>query len=263
VKTYGLIFWNSIRGFRPYALLFRNPLRVTMVYWFLFCTVLSAAVATVQYVRYEKWLPLYVTEVSKNIPDFSFENGELKSSLAMPVIADKGPRPIILDPAETITKPLPAYTNGMVHIGKKRIKIWPKPDMEPGILSIDSFPSGKVDHDYLLGLGKQLGYVGAPFLFVVMTLVFFVVGLLQALFFATLVSFLEKTIKPPFTFEEMLNISVCALTPGSLIIAVYWAWNVALVPLDLIYFFVYIVFHVMGSGACRRSMMPPEPFEEE
>jgi len=263
VKTYPLIFWNSIRGFRPYALLFRNPLRVTLVYWFLFCLVLSAAVASIQYSRYAKWLPLYVTEVCRTIPEFSFENGEMKTSLPTPVIADKGPRPIILDPAETIAKPLPGYTNGMVHIGRKVIKFWPKPDMEPGIFSIARFPSGKVDHDYLLDFGRQIGYVGGPFIFLVMTLGFFVAGLLQALFFATLVSFLEKTIQPSFTFDQMLNISIYALTPGSLIVAVYWAWGVALVPLDLIYFFVYIVFHVMGSGACRRSMMPPEPFEEE
>ena len=263
MKTYALIFWNSIRGFRSYPALFRNPLRVTLVYWFLYCFMLAAAVAAVWYFRFERMLPEYATEAARNMPEFSFRNGELVTPLKTPVIADKGPRPIVLDPDEKIAQPLPGFTNGMFHIGKKKIRIWMKPDMDPVMFTIKTLPPGKVDRDYILRTGKQFGYVCAPFLFVVLALVFFVVGLLQSLFFATLVSFLEKTIQPSFSFDEMLNISVYALTPGSLIVAVYWAWGVALVPLDLIYFFAYIVFHVMGSGACRRSMMPPDPDEEE
>ncbi len=257
MKTYLLIFWNSIRGFRSYQFLFRNPLKVTLIYWFLFCLALAAAVVSIRYVQLKKMLPSFAAEVARNLPEFSFRKGETSTTLETPVIMNTGSVPIVLDPGDKITRPPPGFTNGMFHIGKTRIKVWMDSDGDPKIIPIKTFPDGKVDRDYILQLGQRLGYILAPFLFVVLTLVFFVVGLLQALFFATLVSFLEKAIQPSFTFDEMLNISVYALTPGSIIIAVYWAWGVAAIPLDLVYFFVYIVFHVMGSGASRRSMMPP------
>ena len=257
MKNYLLIFWNSTRGFRSYQFLFRNPLKVTLVYWFLFCFALAAAVVTIQYVQWRRMLPVFAAEVAKNLPDFSFRNGQTFTTAETPVIVKTGALPIVLDPGEKITRLPPEFTNGMFHIGKTRIKVWASSASDPKIVPIKGIPDGKVDREYLVRFGTWLGYILAPLWLAVLTLLFFVIGLLQALFFATLVSFLDKAIQPSFTFDEMLNISVYALTPGCLIVTVYWAWGVALVPLDLVYFFAYIVFHVMGSGACRRSMMPP------
>jgi len=261
VKTYLQIFWNSIRGFQSYQLLFRNPLKVTLIYWFLFCVVLSTVIVSIRYARFSRELPVYAQEASKNLPEFSFKDGQMITPLPTPMISNTNACPIILDPDDKIAKPPDQFTNSVFQIGKSKIKIWMKPGTPPWILSIKDFPNGRVDGDYILELGKQGGYVMAPFLLVVMILLFYVIGLLQALFFATLVSFLEKTIQPSFTFEEMLNISTCALTPGAVIVTVYWAWGIMVIPYDLIYFFSYIVFHVMASGACRRSMLPPEQDE--
>lgn len=263
MKTYLLTFWNSIRGFGSYQLLFRNPLKVTLVYWFLVCFVLAATVVSLQYIKFRRMLPGFASEVSQNLPEFSFKDGQTVTSLKTPVIEKTGPKPIVLDPDDKITRPPPEFTNGMFHIGKTKIKVfWAGAANDPWIIPIKGFPDGRVDRDFLVNFGTLMGYVGAPLWFVILTLVFYLVGLLQALFFATLVSFLEKTIQPSFTFEEMLNISIYALTPGALIVTVYWIWGMFWgllpIPFDLVYFLSYIIFHVMGSGACRRSLMPPD-----
>jgi hypothetical protein len=244
-------------------LLFRNPTRETLVYWFLVCLILGGVVASVQYVRFSRALPVYAAEVAKGLPEFSFQKGRTVTALPTPSVTNTNSVPIVLDPGEKFDK-LPAdFTNGMFHIGRSTIKVWTKPGADPVVVPIDGFPDGRVDQNYIMNLGTRAGYVVAPFFWVVLALVFFLVGLLQALFFATLVSFLEKTIRPSFSFDEMLNISIYALTPGALIVTVYWIWGVSIVPYDLVYFFTYIVFHVMASGACRRSMMPPGWEDEE
>lgn len=238
-------------------------MKVTLVYWFLVCFVLATAVVTAQYIQFRRVLPGFATEVSKNLPEFSFQNGQTVTTLQTPVIVKNGPQPIVLDPDDKIPRPPPGFTNGMFHIGKTKIKVfWAVTAADPWIIPIKGFPDGRVDRDFLIHFGTLMGYVGAPLWLVILTLIFFVIGLLQALFFATLVSFLEKTIQPSFTFDEMLNISIYALTPGALIVIVYWIWGVFWgllpVPFDLVYFLSYIIFHVMGSGACRRTMMPPD-----
>jgi uncharacterized protein DUF1189 len=259
VRKYLLIFLNSIRGFQSYQYLFRNPLRVTLTYWFMVSFALALTVVVIRYFEIKRELPTFTAEIAKNLPDFSFRDGETVTSAKTPVIVRETPVPIVLDPADTISNPPPEFTNGMFHIGKTKIKVWQQDATEPQIVPIKGFPDGKVDRDYLFRHGTHLSYILAPLLFVLLTLLFFVIGLLQALFFATLVSFLEKTIQPSFTFDEMLNISIYALTPGSLIVLVYWAVGVPLIPRDLIYFLAYIIFHVLASAACRRSMMPPSP----
>lgn len=263
MKAYLLIFWDSIRGFRSYQSLFRNHIRVTLIYWFLVCLVLGGVVASIHYLRFARALPIYAAEVSRGLPEFSFQNGRTVTSMPTPSISNTNRMPVVLDPEGKIDKLPPHFTNGMFHIGRSKIKVWPRPGADPMIVPLDGFPDGRVDQDYITRIGRQGGYVVAPFFWIVLTLVFFLLGLLQALFFATLVSFLEKTIQPSFTFDEMLNISIYALTPGALIVTVYWAWGISLVPYDLVYFFSYIVFHVMASGACRRSMMPPGWDDEE
>jgi hypothetical protein len=244
-------------------------MRTALIYWFLLCFIVGMIAATVRTKDFLASMSKYAEMVSQNLPAFSISNGRvIAENPEMVSITNTNNFPIVLDPGNTITRPPPGYTNGMFHIGKDRISVWLRPEGDPLIVplrspSILEFPDGKVDKEYVERFGKKFSYFMAPFMLVVLTLIFYLTGLLQAFFFAILVAFLEKAIRPTFTFEEILNISIYALTPAVLVVSVYWLWGVRVLPYDLIYFFTYLIFHVMASGACRRSLMPPGEDELE
>jgi hypothetical protein len=59
---------------------------------------------------------------------------------------------------------------------------------------------------------------------------------------------------PSFSFQQLFNLSVFALTPGCLIVAIYSTMNFDVVRQDLIYFSCYCLFLILASGECRAAL---------
>ena len=120
-----------------------------------------------------------------------------------------------------------------------------------------------MDRAYLDRLGKE-ARESCLVLMPVAWLAIAALGLLQALGFASLGAFFERTMEPSLDFTHLFNVATFALTPGSLILTVYATVGFREVSFPLVYFGCYGVFLVLASSACREALAGgPAPRDDE
>ncbi|MBV9463003.1 MAG: DUF1189 family protein [Verrucomicrobiae bacterium] len=263
MKTFAFIFWNAIRGFASYRSIFRLPSRVAVTYWIVFCFAIVGISLFIAYLEALAELPRTTSEMAQRLPPFSFQGGRLHAEVPTPAYSQTNVYPghieqVVLDPDHKITGPPSTMTNGFMRIGLDKIEMWRVPNEPPAEVLIKNLPDGKVDEAYLLRHFRDAIHILTPVLWIVLSLFACVVGLLQALFFTSLVAFLEKS-RGLFTYSQLLNISIFALTPASVFLAVYKIWDLEEFPYPYFYLFAYIIYHVLGTQACRDSLTPKGP----
>lgn len=243
--------WLACSGFRTYRAFLDVPFRSTVLYW----AALSAILATVAIPNLIQRLNMAYPLILKHsvaLPEFSLKNGVATSALPQPYYANTNDFPLVLDLAETIKEPHKLFPQGVV-IHKHGGLFWSDESSIPW--EWNRWPDGTVNTAYLQKLRDQMS--GAiPIVFVIIWLGIMLLGLLQALTFTMLAGILERSISPSFTFNQLFNISLFALTPGCIIIAVYASIGFHEIRYELLYFGCYCLFLIMASGMCRSALLP-------
>lgn len=200
--------------------------------------------------------PLIIKEAQAHLPEFEFRQGKAYSQLPQPHYSNTNQFPIIQDMQGTIKNPEKMFPKGLM-IKSDSLIFWDEDSPPRKVEWNPALPDGKVNADYLKDLQGQTVKAWPVFL-VIIWLGILLLGLVQALLFTTLAGFLERSMDPSFTFGQLLNLAIFALTPGSIIVAIYGSMGFHEVRKELIYFGCYCFFLIMASGACRDAMRIPE-----
>jgi hypothetical protein len=205
----------------------------------------------------EHWMKPQISKVGEapfQVPSFRIEHGRAMSNLPQPHYSNTNHFPIILDLKSEIEKPESQFPQGIV-ISREQFKFWLEGTQ---VLSAPwtGWPDGEVNAAYIELIEKETFRLW-PLVMMVVWFLFIAGGLIQALFFTIFVSFLEKTVQPSFTFQQIFNVALFAMVPSSLIVATYVSFQVNLVGLGLLYFCAYCFMMVTASNACRASLRPP------
>lgn len=246
--------WYSCGGFRTYRNLLNLPLRSVLGFWI----TLSALIAVVFTATALYWLetgfPL-IEKFARRLPSFSLTNGAAYSALPQPYLTNTNQFPIILDLERNTNDFSKKYPSGLL-LGKKDFQFWSE-GSRPVAFLWAGWPDGKVDAAYLDHLRRETIHM-VPWFWAVIWLILVAGGMLQALFFTMLAGLLEQTLLPRFTFSQLFNISLFAITPPAIIVTTYLILGLHEIRMDLLYFCVYCLFLVMASGACRTLLRKPD-----
>lgn len=247
--------WLTCSGFRTYSAFLNLSLRSTLVYWAMFSALLGmVALANIMY-WFKMGYPLIVEKASNYLPEFSIVHGQAFSKLPQPYYANTNQFPIILDLEDSVKAPEKTFPGGVI-LRKNNFHFWNQ-DVRSKEVPWNKLPDGVVNREYLETLGK-LTMRAIPYFFLPIWFIFLLLGLIQGFLFTVLAGFLERSMKPGFTFSQLFNISIFAVTPGAIIIATYVSVGFPGIRWDLLYFSCYCFFLVMSTGACRAFLSRPK-----
>lgn len=249
-------FWLSCSGFRGYVALLNLPLRASLGYW----VGVSFLIAGIILYNFVHWFnmgyPLIVKEAAPILPEFTISNGQAYSNLPQPYFSNTNQNqfPVILDLNNSITNAQSIYPKGGLVIRQKQADIWMEGSPFPPV-QWTGFPNGTVNREYLENLGRT-GSRTIPIFFPAIWLVMVLLGIIQAMLFTMLAGLMERSMDPSFTFTQLFNISLFALTPSSLIVCALMSGGIE-ISYGIVYFAVYCYFVVMASGICRLTLRRP------
>ena len=235
-------------GFQTYCAFLNLSVLRTISYW-AFLSALLAAVATINVIH-------LVRKGIGYVPEFRIEKGEAYAPMDQPFFAHTDQFPIIIDTSETLQDFQKQFSTGLI-IRKKEVVYW-KGDESRISFPLHVFPDGVVDAFYLDRLSRDL-----PVSFPATWLCLMLFGLAQAFLFAVFANLLESTISPGYTFKQLWNLAVFALTPPSIVVAFYASIQFFGVPYPLLYLSCYCFFLVMATGACRTALEKAPPTDQE
>ncbi|MBI4027310.1 MAG: DUF1189 family protein [Verrucomicrobia bacterium] len=246
--------WLACGGFRTYQTFLGLPLRSTICFWALLSFLLSL-VAMANIIHWFKAeCPAIARRIFSHVPEFNIANGQASSRLPQPFFANTNQFPIILDIDRSLAAPEKMFPAG-VAVRQRDLLFWTQ-ETKPVVMPWKQWPDGTINADYLDKLLKEITQT-LPFMFPIVWLVILFAGLIESLFFTLLAAFLERSMNPSFTFGQLFNLALFAMTPGALTVAIYAAIGFYEVSF-LLYFCGHCFFFVMASGACRVSLRPPE-----
>ncbi|HUJ10649.1 MAG TPA: DUF1189 family protein [Verrucomicrobiae bacterium] len=194
--------------------------------------------------------------VDQHLPRFSIHEGKVTSSAPQPYYASDGDFLFILDTTGKITGPDPKAVQGILFTADSFV-VWLKTTNAPeGIVqsqrqSLRGFPDGVVNGDYFRKLVRTFLWVGLPLALVVLILLALLSTLLQAYLFSIVASFMERSMPSPLRLQQLLNISIHAVTPAAIIVTAYMAMRLHDLNLWLIYLVAYGIFLIGATNACR------------
>ena len=246
--------WLACGGFRTYRELFDLSLRSVLIYWALFTALLSLVLVGNMVYRFKMGFPA-IQNAARSIPSFRLTNGQASSSLSQPYYANTNQFPIVFDLEEKVSAPEKMFPSGIL-IRKREFRFWIEKS-QPIAVSWTGWPDGEFNADYLKKLEEQI-LLNIPWFYLLIWIGVALLGMIQALLFTTLAGMLERALRPGFTFAQLFNIALFAITPGAIIVATYLSFGLGDIPYALLYFSCYCFFLVMASGACRVFLQPSE-----
>lgn len=250
----------SCSGFRSYAAFLRLPARSAVLYWCGFSGIVAAALAFNAWRWFGEVYPRLLDDHLAEIPAFTLAGGVAKLDAATPIYGNTNLFPIVLDPRGDVKELLRRFPSGALVTGGE-LAVW-FPGSRPVTSSWRHWPDGRMDRGYLDELGRSARescLVLMPFAWAMVA----AIGLLQALGFASLGAFFERSMEPSLDFIHLFNLATFALTPGTLILTVYSVVGFHEVSYPLVYFGCYGLFLIMASAACREALSGPPPIEDE
>lgn len=249
-------------GFKTYVSLFNLPLHRVLVFWagwsFFLTAVLMLNLLWLMHLGFQNartWIP--------NLPAFSLSNGIAQSSLPQPYYANTNTFPTILDLEGNLPDPEKTFSSGLV-IQKKQMRLWIEGWVDgkrPMVIPWTRWPDGEVNATYLYEI-ERLTWLQIPFYFFILWLLLAAMGMVQAYGFTMFVGFMERRMDIAFTFNQLFNISLFAITPASLLVATYLSVRFHEIHFGLLYFGVYSFVLIMAAGACRDSLRPRQSRED-
>jgi hypothetical protein len=249
-------FWWSSTGFRTYFNFLDLSLKTTLAYWGFLSLVLAGFAMWNISVWFNLAFPVIIKKAQDHLPEFEFRQGKAYSQLPQPYYSNTNDFALIQDIQGTIKNPEKIFPKGLV-IRQSEMLYWTEDSPVARVEWKPQLPDGKVNAAYLKDLGDQIVMLWPIFLLIIW-LGIIVLGLVQAFLFTSLAGFLERSMDPSFSFAQLLNLAIFALTPGSMIVAIYVTIGFSEIRKELIYFGCYCFFLIMSSGACRDELRGPE-----
>ena len=257
-------FWDAIRGFRSYRTFMEIGVGSAIGYWTVICLILCLIIILELNSFLLNDFPGLCREAASKVPAFRIEQGHAVCSLPQPFLSNTNQFPIILDMEGSVTNHTRAFPSGIL-IRKNDLTVW-KQGGTPFQSSLQSFPEGEVNANYLIKLGQEARH-SLPFLTLIIWPILLIAGLFQASIFTLLATVLENSIQPRFSARQLFNFAVFALTPGTLIVTAYSLFNLTELHSGAIYFSCYGLFLILATGACRIHLLtdkqaPPPDADE-
>ena len=244
--------WLACSGFRTYRGLIELSLRSVLIYW----AILSSLLAVAFVGNLAHWFKIgfpVIQKVMAHVPAFSLANGQARSPLPQPFFANTNQFPIILDLEKKLEEPQKMFPKGVL-IRKKEFSFW-LDDSKPILVPWKGWPDGEVNGAYLKNLENETLWA-LPWFFLVIWLGLGALGLIQSLVFTMLAGLLERSITPNYTFLQLYNIALFAVTPGAIIVATYVSFGLYEIQYSVLYVCCYCLFFMMASSACRPLLKP-------
>jgi hypothetical protein len=196
----------------------------------------------------------------KNLPPFSIKDGKLViiADFVQPCRVSSANFLFILDTTGTATAPDTNAPSGMLFTTDKVVVWMSNTNVVPPVVvqrdvPLRGLPDGPVNGAYWRRLIHTSLGLGAPLLWMLMTMIGLLTCLLQAYLFSFVASFMERSMPAPLQLQQLLNIAIHAATPPAIIVTVYSAMRLPNLNLWVIYLIAYGIFLVGATNACRDT----------
>lgn len=208
-----------------------------------------------------EWGDEFARWVDGHFPAFSIQDGKIVTSVEQPYLSGGSNFLFVLDTTGQITQPDPKAMQGVLFMADSFL-VWGKASTASDAQlrsqrhSLRGFPEGTVNGDYFRKLIRTFLWAGLPLFLLVVVLLGLLSALLQAYLFSAVASLMERSMPAPLTLQQLLNISIHAVTPAAIIVTVYMAMRLeGITPnaLWLIYLIAYGIFLVGATNACRDT----------
>jgi hypothetical protein len=195
-------------------------------------------------------------EDANALPEFSIENGRVRSPLPQPHIRVFRDFAFVLD-TTSAKPPKPAGATAGITITAHSVLLWNELNPDPMPIDLSVFPDGRVNAAYLRGLLRESLWVFGFFLAIMIFLGVFCAGLLQVVTFGGLAAFVEQGIEPSYRFDQLFCFGTLAITPAAVAALIYTAFGMSLDLLLPAYMVVFAIYFTGSTTTCRRLLLPP------
>ena len=205
----------------------------------------------------------FARRFDRHRPDFSIHDGKVVTRAQQPYSWGGNDVRFILDTTGAIAAPDSNATFGVLFTADSFL-YWVTLTNAPAPLgthlqSLRGFPDGNVTGEYFRHLIRSLLWLAVPFGWLLLVLFGMLSCLLQAYLFATIASFMERSMTAPLQLSQLLNVAVHASTPAAIVVTAYTAMRLPNLNLWLVYLIVYGIFLVGASAACRNHEQKRQP----
>lgn len=197
-------------------------------------------------------------------PEFAIEAGRVVTAVTEPRYWGNAELRFGLVPGAQTNTAAPRAFSGMV-FHEDRFVFWTTmTNVTPAQVRefaqpLAGLPDGRVEGDYFRRLLRWSLPIMLPVGWVVGTLVGTLMGLLQAYTFSLIGAFMERSLPGRFSFTQLLNVTLHAITPAGILVTVYAALRLPGLDLWLVYLIAFGVFLLGATNACRERQPEPEP----
>lgn len=250
-------------SFTGYRSILERPWPVTAWYLARLIALLALVLTVVTVPRFLALTNQWAEWVDAYAPRFIVREERVWNEASEPVIAGTEEFRIVLDTTGDQTQPDTNAAYGLL-IRADHFVFWlthtnaPSPTVQTQRHSLQGFPDGEVNGDYVRRLLRSFLPIGVPLWWLGLTVAGLAVVLLHTSFFTLLTSLLERTTPHPLPTRQLANLLAHAVTPAAILVTVYAALPLRGLNLWMIYLIAYSVFLIGATHACRSLAPRPE-----
>lgn len=201
-------------------------------------------------------------------PDFSIHDGKIVTQAQQPSSWGNNNLRFILNTTGAVTTPDSNAAYGVLFTADSflywvTITNGPAPVVSTRLQSLRGFPDGVVNGQYFQNLTRALLWLVLPLGWLLLVLLGMLSCLIQAYLFATVASFMERSMPAPLQLSQLLNIAIHACTPAAIVVTVYTAFHLHDLNLWMVYLIVYGIFLIGATNACRDPVEGSRPREDD
>lgn len=226
------------------------------LYLFLFTLLFGTLNSVIIGYQLNRSIGNFTTDLSNNMPDFTFQNGELDVKGKMPIIlrGSKDEVTIIDTTGKTTEDALNQYESAML-ILKDRM-IVKRNSAETRIISFNEFQDVAFTKQDVVNFLPHLKWL-APIIAVVAWIAFFIGKMVSALFLAIINSIISSIRKIRLSFGRLYSLSIYSLSLPMILDIIFKLFHLKLS--GFIYFVIALVYAWLAMGYMKKEA---EPIEE-
>lgn len=237
---------KSISDFNFSKYFVKEKLSKSIIYLLLLSLIIGALISIQQVYSFSMFINEIIESVSTDIPDFTFENGELNIDMDMPYIDISGDYIVVIDTTgETEPSILDDYPEG-IFIGKD---FFIKKDnyVRTNYYSFTDIKEFNFDKDKLLKLTPYLRWINI--IIVIAILIFLPLSKMISCFFASLIGLIINEItKAKLKFGQIYQTAIYSITLPSIIKLVLSIFNQS-IPWYFYYAIVWLYMYMFMKSS--------------
>ncbi len=196
--------------------------------------------------------------MDENLPVITIAEGEVEVDVKQPFILEEEGFVLIIDTTGQISN-LDDYEQGLLLT--KNSVLYRESDVKTESYSLKDIRALTLDSQFVRGFQKSLPFVVFPLMVILIYIYFFIARLLQILIFSLASLVIASITRNELSYKEIVVIGVFALTPSTLLGALFPILGIQIPFFNILYSGIYVIMLVMAITNCKESEVSEEMSE--